>query len=78
MVFFFLKIPSRQPMFYLEKYMGDNFFRNSRQEERNFPGGPVVKTLSFHCGGARIQSLVREVPRAVRYGQKKKKRQEEK
>ena len=28
---------------------------------RDFPGGPAVKTLSFHCMGAQIPSLVREL-----------------
>ena len=28
---------------------------------RDFPGGPVVRTLSFHCQGHRVQSLVREL-----------------
>ena len=28
---------------------------------RGFPGGPAVKTLSFHCTGAQIPSLVREL-----------------
>ena len=30
------------------------------RDDRDFPGGPVVKTLHFHCRGhkARVQSLV--------------------
>ena len=31
------------------------------QDNRGFPGGPVVKPLPFHCGGARVRSLVREL-----------------
>ena len=30
-------------------------------EGREFPGGPVVRTLSSHCRGAQVQSLVREL-----------------
>ena len=39
-------------------------------------GGPVVKTPSFHCRGARLQSLVKEskLPHATRQGQKVKKK----
>ena len=27
----------------------------------DFPGGPVVRTLCFHCRGARVRSLVGEL-----------------
>ena len=33
----------------------------SKWPERDFPGCPVVKTLSFQCRGARVQSLAREL-----------------
>ena len=26
-----------------------------------FPGGPVVKTLGFHCRGSQVRSFVREL-----------------
>ena len=31
----------------------------------DFPGGPVVKALRFHCKGAQVWSLVREVLHAA-------------
>ena len=39
---------------------------------QDFPGGPVVKMLRFHCRGAWVRSLIREVPHASRCSQKKK------
>ena len=35
-------------------------------EERDFPGGPVAKTLSSQCRGGWVQSLVRELDPACR------------
>ena len=40
-----------------------------------FPGGPLVKTLRFHCRG-RVLCLIREVLHAVRCGQGDKKKKE--
>ena len=37
-----------------------------------FPGSPVVRTLSFHWQGARVQSLVRELRSHKLCGQKNK------
>ena len=34
-----------------------NFHYNSIDEIRDFPGGPVVKTVSFHCRGHRLDPL---------------------
>ena len=47
---------------------------NIKRGDRGFPGGPVVKTPCFHCGGAQDRSLVREVPHAARCGKKRKKK----
>ena len=33
----------------------------SLRSPRDFPGGPVVKTVCFHCKGARARSLVGEL-----------------
>ena len=40
---------------------------------RQFPGGPVVRTRCFHCPGARVQSLVRELKSHKLRGAAKKK-----
>ena len=40
----------------------------------DFPGGPVVKTLRFQCRGARVLSLLGEVPHAMRRSPEKKKK----
>ena len=41
----------------------------------DFPGGPAVKTLPFHCRGRRFgPCLGTKIPRAPRYGQKVKKK----
>ena len=32
-----------------------------KNSARDFPGGPVVKTLRSQCKGPRVQSLVREL-----------------
>ena len=34
---------------------------NKECKNREFPGGPKVRTLCFHCQGAQVQSLVREL-----------------
>ena len=40
-----------------------------------FPGGPVVRTLHFHCRGPGVQSLVGELrSRKLRVADKKKKK----
>ena len=36
----------------------------------DFPGGPVVKALSFHCQGQGVQSLVGELRSHIQHGQK--------
>jgi len=35
--------------------------------ERDFPGGPVAKTSRFHCRGASVQSLARELDPTCHY-----------
>jgi len=41
---------------------------------RELPGGPVVRTQCFNCGGARVPSLVGElILQAVWHSHKKKK-----
>ena len=43
---------------------------------QKFPGGPVVKTLSFHCRGRRFHPWsANMIPHAVLHSQKKKARQ---
>ena len=39
-----------------------------------FPGGPVVRTPCFHCRGARVQTLVRELRFHKPHGTAKKKK----
>ena len=36
----------------------------------DFPGGPVVKALSFHCQGQGVQTLVGELRSHIQHGQK--------
>ena len=43
-------------------------------ECREFPGGPVVRTLRFHCPGPRVQSLVGELGSQEPHGIAKKKK----
>ena len=43
-------------------------------ECREFPGGPVVRTLRFHCPGPRVQSLVGELGSQGPHGIAKKKK----
>ena len=41
----------------------------------DFPGGPVVKTLYFHCRGHEFDPDWRtKIPQATQWGQKKKKK----
>ena len=40
----------------------------------DFPGGPVVKTLRFHCRGAWVPPLVRELRSRMQQGAAKKKK----
>ena len=51
-----------------------------RKKKERLPGGPVVKTLCFHCRGACVQSLVGEskILHAAGYDQKIKKIKKEK
>ena len=42
---------------------------------KDFPGGPMVKTLPFPCRGCRFKPLVREL-RSCRHSVAKKKRKE--
>ena len=37
-----------------------------KKTNRDFPGGPVVKTPHSQCRGARVRSLVRELDPACR------------
>ena len=46
----------------------------NKQKTKEFPGSPVVRTLSFHCRGHRFHPFVGEL-RSVLRGQKEKKRQ---
>ena len=50
--------------------------RDSQESLRqgDFPGGPVVKILSFQCKGVRIQSLVRELRSHLHCSMEKKKK----
>jgi len=41
---------------------------------RDFPGGPVAKNLHFHCRGAQVQSLVRELRSHIPHVLPKKKK----
>ena len=43
--------------------LGEEYGEEEVQEQKlwDFPGGPVVKTLSSQCRGPRVQSLVREL-----------------
>ena len=44
----------------------------------DFPGGPVVKTLYFHCRGHEFDPDWRtKIPQAPQCGQKKKKKKKE-
>ena len=45
-------------------------------KEGDFPGGPVVSSVQFHCWGPGVQSLVREVRSCKPRGQKKKRERE--
>ena len=44
----------------------------SESRGREFPGGPVVRTLRFHCPGL-MPGQGTKIPQAVQHGQKKKK-----
>ena len=45
-----------------------------KKKKREFPGGPVVRTLRFHCWGpGSIPGQRITIPRAAQCGQKKKK-----
>ena len=56
------------------------FFQQGRNDvnkstKLDFPGGPVVKTLRFHCRGAgSIPGRGTKILHAVWHGQKKKKK----
>ena len=44
----------------------------------HIPGGPVVRTLQFHCWGSEFdQGMGTKIPQAVWHGQKKKEEEEE-
>ena len=45
----------------------------SKRTCRDFPGGPVVKTLCFSCRGAWVQSLVQKLRSHMPLSQEKKK-----
>ena len=49
--------------------------QKTKNKPWDFPGGPVVKTLCFHCRESRVWSLACQgikIPHAKRWGQKKK------
>lgn len=48
--------------------------KNSRRWD--FPGGPVVGTLCFHCKGSRFDRLIWELGSYMSCSQKKKEKQE--
>ena len=51
---------------------------NKIQQDREFPGGPVVRTRCFHCQGpGLVPGRGTKIPRAVRRSQKKKKIQQD-
>ena len=50
---------------------------NKEKRERDFPGSPVVKTLSFYCRGHRFWSLIGELRSCMPHGTAKKKKNEE-
>ena len=52
---------------------GENDFLKAKCQE--FPGGPVVRTPCFHCGGrGSTPGRGTKIPQASRRGQKKKKK----
>ena len=44
-----------------------------KKEYWDFPGGPVVKILHFHCSGEPVGSLIRKLRSYVLPGQKNEK-----
>ena len=52
----------------------DNILLGNYACSLDFPGGPVVGTLSFHCRGSWVQSLVGEVRSCIRLRKEKKER----
>ena len=48
---------------------------NENEKNRDFPGGPVVKTLHFHCRGkGSIPGWGTKIPHATPHGQKKERK----
>ena len=53
-----------------------NYFKS--KEFREFPGGPVVRTRSFHCWGpGSIPGQGTKIPQAAQCGQEKKKKKKD-
>ena len=53
-----------------------NTVRTSEKKQRDLPGGPVVKTLRFHCRGmCSIPGQGPKIPHATWHGQKKRERE---
>ena len=50
--------------------------QSQEKKIRGLPGGPVVKTLSFHCRGTQIRSLVQELRSHMPHGLVEKKKRE--
>ena len=51
------------------------FEMNENEKNRDFPGGPVVKTLHFHCRGkGSIPGWGTKIPHATPHGQKKERK----
>ena len=48
--------------------MGVFFLHSFMYTQWDFPGGPAVKTPGFHCKGAWVQSLVREIRSCILHG----------
>ena len=54
--------------------MRELMFSNFKTYYREFPGGPVVRTLCFHCRGhGSIHGWGTKILQAMQQGQKKKK-----
>ena len=57
-----------------ESRQGDRYgSKKKKHSAREFPGGPVVRTPCFHCGGVgSIPGQGTKIPQAVQCGQKTK------
>ena len=53
------------------------YFNVEREQTKEFPGDPVIRTLHFHCQGPRfIPGQGTKILQATLHGQKKKKKRE--